>query len=119
MPEIYTLGSKNKRTKFYYDGSVEIGTRLNFVGRPWISTEFYSAILKTFSGKTIKGGFSMTTPPPDGFGEWVKENSKKYGNKLTPRHGSFIAAILVHEGYITSSLQGNAVILSFPNVLKK
>ena len=56
----------------------------------------------------------MTDPTPEGFGEWIQENSSRYGRSLTPRHGSFIAAILVHEGYIQSSLHRNAVILHFP-----
>jgi len=69
--------------------------------------------LENFKGKTIRGGFSMTSPTPDGFGEWIQENSQRYGRKLTPRHGSFIAAILVNEGYIRSSLDRTAVVLHF------
>ena len=56
----------------------------------------------------------MTNPTLGGFGEWIKQNSSMYGHSLTPRHGSFIAAILVHEGYIRSSLRGKAVVLHFP-----
>ena len=46
---------------------------------------------------------------------WVEKNSTKLnGVSLSPRHASFIAAILVHEGHITSFLKGNAVYLKFP-----
>ncbi len=114
MPKIHTLGSLGKRTWFQYEGSVKEGTTILFTGNPFISSELYRAALSSFSGKTIKGGFSMTDPPSGGFGEWVKENSSMYGRRLTPRHGSFIAAILVSEGYIDNSLDGNSVILHFP-----
>lgn len=114
MPKIQTLGSKRKRTWFKYEGSLKEGTKLFFSGKPFISSELYHAALSSFSGRTIKGGFSMTDPPHGGFGEWVDENSSKYGRKLTPRHGSFIAAIMVSEGYIKGSLKGNSVILHFP-----
>jgi len=108
------LGSDGKKKWFDYEGSVSQGTTLIQSGRPFISSEFYNAILQHFSGHTVQGGFSMTDPTPEGFGEWIQENSSRYGRSLTPRHGSFIAAILVHEGYIQSSLHRNAVILHFP-----
>lgn len=114
MTKIQTLGSKEKRTWFEYKGSIKEGTTLLFSGKPFISSEFYRDVLSSFNGMTIKGGFSMTDPSHGGFGEWVNENSSKYGRRLTPRHGSFISAILVSEGYIRSSLKGNSVILHFP-----
>jgi len=114
MPKIQTLGSPRKRTSFEYKGSVEEGTTFLFTGNPFISPELYRAALNSFSGMTVKGGFSMTDPPRGGFGQWIAENSSEYGRRLTPRHGSFIAAILVSEGYIESSLDGNSVILQFP-----
>jgi len=114
MPRIQTLGSENKRTWFVYEGNVDHGTTLIQSGKPIVTHEFYAAALKHFAGRTIRGGFSETKPTPGGFGEWIQENSRKYGHTLTPRHGSFIAAILVHERYIHSSLQGNAILLNFP-----
>ncbi len=114
MPKIWTLGSTNRRTQFSYSGNVNTGVTLLFTGRPFISPRFFKALLKRFDGKTIPGGFSMTDPTPSGLGEWVKENSKKLnGISLTPRHASFISAVLVHEGLTTSSLKGNAIILHF------
>ena len=114
MPKIKTIGSERKRTCFEYEGSVKEGTTLLFSVKQFISSELFFVALSSFRGMTVKGGFSMTDPPQGGFGEWVKDNSSKYGRKLTPRHGSFIAAILVSEGYIRSSLRGNSVMLHFP-----
>jgi len=100
MPRIQTLGSGRKRRWFEYEGSINQGTTLIQSGQPFISHQFYIAALKHFSGQTIWGGFNMTNPILRGFGEWVRDNSSRYGRSLTPRHGSFIAAILVHEEYI-------------------
>jgi hypothetical protein len=114
MPKIWTLGSANRRTQFAYSGSVSTGVTLLFSGKPYISPEFFKAILTQFNDKTILGGFNMTDPTSGGLGQWVERNSRQLnGLGLTPRHASFIAAILVHEGLITSSLQGNAVYLHF------
>lgn len=114
MPTTYTLGSTNRRTRFVYSGSISTGVTLHFSGSPRISRDFFEAILDNFAGQTVVGGFSMTDPRPDGFGCWVQQNSKKLnGTKLSPRHASFIAAILVHENRLKSSLKGNAIYLHF------
>ena len=114
MKTIFTLGSGSKKSEFSYSGSVNDGVVLNYTGNPTITVNFFSAILNHFKGKTIPGGFSMTDPTPGGFGEWIQVNSTtKNRVSLTPRHASHIAAILVHEGYIKSSLKGNAVYLHF------
>jgi hypothetical protein len=114
MQKIWTLGSNNRRTQFTYSGSADTGVRLHFTGTPQISSALFRAILTRFKGKTLAGGFSMTDPTPGGLGQWIAENSKRLNSvKLNPRHGSFIAAVLVHEGFITSSLKGNAIYLHF------
>jgi hypothetical protein len=69
--------------------------------------------LTTFQGRRILGGFSETNPTPDGFGEWVRDNSNHNSQPLTPRHASRIAAILVAERYAGSDRDGNAVIIKF------
>ena len=113
---IWTLGRDSKQTPFSYTGSVKTGAQLLFSGKPRISSDFFKAILAKFRGETISGGFSMTAPTQGGLGEWVRDNSSCLnGRKLTPRHASFIAAILQHEEYITSHLQGNAISLTFPD----
>ena len=115
MPTIWTLGSANRRTQFTYSGSVSTGVTLLFTGKPYISSEFFKAIMARFKGSTVTGGFSMTNPTPGGLGQWVEKNSKFInGISLSPRHASFIAAILAHEGLISSNLKGNAVYLYFP-----
>lgn len=115
MPTIPTLGHPSRRTAFTYTGSVESGVTVYQANRPHISAEFFRAILQQFAGQTIPGGFSMTDPTPGGLGLWVQHNSQRMNPvRLSTRHASFIAAILVHEGYITSSLLGNRVLLHFP-----
>jgi len=114
MPRIWTLGPPKKRTQFTYSGGTKTGATLLFKQPTPISARFFQAILTEFSGKTIPGGFSMTEPTPGGLGEWVQYNSPELNPVcLTPRHASFIAAILVHEGRARSNLKGNAVELRF------
>lgn len=111
MQELKTLG---KQKPFSYEGSIKNGIHLNYTGNPTVTAEFFRHMLSSLSGKTLKGGFSMTDPPSDGFGYWLKEHSKHHKTTtLTPRHGSHIAAILVHEGYATSFKERNAIYLKF------
>lgn len=114
MQKIYTLGGINRKKQFSYGGSIDTGVTLQFGVKTYVSAQFFKEILDQFAGRTIPGGFSMTDPTPNGLGQWVKDNSKRLnGMNLTPRHASFIAAILVHEEFITSGLKGNAVYLDF------
>lgn len=86
-------------------------------GRPIISFKFFNVILHKFRGETITGGFSVSTQTSGSLGDWVKYNSQKFNTvSLNPRLADFIAAILVHEGYISSSLDGNSIMLHFPEV---
>jgi len=115
MQIIPTLGTLKKRTTFAYDGNVNAGVVLHFpTVRARVTAEFFTAILDEFQGRRMPGGFSMTNPTPGGLGEWVEAHSAKLNAvRLSPRHASFIAAILVSEGFITGSLEGNAVYLQF------
>jgi hypothetical protein len=109
MPTIYTLGSPGKRKEFNYSGSALSGVTLHFDKIHFrIPAKLFKTIIENFQGQTIPGGFCMTSPTRGGLGEWVQKNST-----LSPRHASHIAAILVHEGFIRSRLQGNAVYLHF------
>ena len=120
MPKIWTLGSINKRKQFTYSGSVSTGVTFQFSGKPHISPGFFKAILNQFDSETIAGGFSMTDLTPGGLGQWIVKNSKQLNSvSLTPRHASFIAAVLVHEKFITSSLKGNAIYLHFEHTEDK
>lgn len=113
MPTIWTLGNEKHRTQFNYEGNVVSGTTLDFKDKPIISAELYRAIINEFKGRTVVGGFSMTEPIPGGLGEWIQRHSGKYGRSLTPRHGSFISAVLLNEGYAKSILKGNLILLNF------
>lgn len=63
----------------------------------------------SLSGRGGSGWLQNDDPPPGGFGEWVRDHSLEFnGRSLGPRHASFIAAILVHEGKIRSRREGNA-----------
>jgi hypothetical protein len=116
MQTIRTLAHPYKRSIFTYSGCVNEGVTLEVSGRPNISAVFFKVILRVFRGSTIPGGFNESSPTPGGLGEWAEHYSKQMNPvRLSPRHASFIAAILVHEGYITSSLNKNAVILHFPD----
>jgi hypothetical protein len=113
---IRTLGAGGKATEFAYEGNVKVGVTLLFAGKPQVQASFFDAILGHFAGQEVPGGFSMTNPHPHGLGAWVEDNSRQLnGHKLTPRHASFIAAVLQHEGYISSHLDGSSVALVFPS----
>ena len=112
---IFTLGHPSKRTQFEYSGDVISGVTLNFKsGDIPVSDQLFQSILDEFRERSVPGGFSMTNPIRGGLGEWVEFNSSRLNSvRLSPRHASFIAAILENEGYIKSSLEGNAVYLHF------
>ena len=114
MPLVETLGHAKRRTTFAYEGTTETGIVLTGQGNLRVRATLFDAALKAFKGKTIRAGFSMTEPHPDGLGAWIAANSKALnGRKLTSRHGSFIAAILVHEGRLRHKLEGNTLYLEF------
>jgi len=115
MPRIRTCGGPQRATEFSYEGSIQRGFVIFFdTANISLASEFLQAIITKFRGRSIRGGFKMDDPPPDGFGKWVQDTSKQLnGQSLTPRHASFIAAILRHEGFLNYRLDGNAVILDF------
>lgn len=115
MPTIRTCGGSHRATEFSYDGSVQVGVVINFKsGNVSLTVEFLQAIINEFRGRTILGGFTMDNPPVNSFGEWIENNSALLnGRRLTPRHASFIAAILRDERYLNCRLDRNAIILEF------
>jgi len=114
MPQATTLGSPGKAVRFSYSGNVFDGVVIKYnYANVSVDRDFLRRILTTFRGRKILGGFSETNPTPDGFGEWVRDNSNHNSQPLTPRHASRIAAILVAEGYAESDRDGNAVIIKF------
>ena len=118
MKTIWTLGHPSMRKSFDYEGTVSKGaTLIHQAGKPHIDPALFRAALNTFRGIEMKGGFMEDNPSRGGFGEWVQKASKDKrlnSRALTPRHASFIAAILCKEAGVKSRLEGMAVWLRFP-----
>jgi len=112
MNTIETCGNKSVRVEFNYTGNISDGVTLKFESADFrISSENIAIVIEHFKGQYVVGGFSMTNPPAEGVGAFLLT----LGCGLTPRHASFLCAILQHEGYATCSLNGNAVMVSFKN----
>src|ERR1022692_950736 len=110
--ELQTLAGPKKRRTFSYSGSIKAGVVLHQSGQPRIEPQVFEEALHYFAGKTVHGGFKEDAPPVGGFGEWLQKESPRINcRKLSPRHGSFVAAILCAEGGVKSSLDGNAIVL--------
>lgn len=110
MPTIQTCGHRSRRKTFTFQGNTTDGITINFdSGNFYISPETITKVVNHFRGKTVFGGFSMTKPTLGGVGQFLKS----LGNGLTPRHASFLCAILQHEGKASCDLDGNAVIVTF------
>lgn len=105
MPKINTLSG---RTIFEYSPDFKGGFFIEYTGRPHITKQMISKIGTEFRGKTVPGGFSMTSPIPGGFGEWIRDNTP-----YTPRHGSHIAAVLKEMGIIKETYGNKPIMLRF------
>jgi hypothetical protein len=116
MNEAWTLGHGLRKRRFVYVGSVATGVQVIFHNSAMrVSAGFFRALLGRFAGCSVKGGFSQTKPTPSALGEWVSQYSRLLNEtSLTPRDASFVAAVLVNEGYAEATLEGNAVCLVFP-----
>ena len=112
MPTIFTRGGPSKRTQFCNEGDFDNGITILFASGPTRVTHgLLNAAIDNFRGTEVKGGFSMTNPISGGFGQWVQTNSRALNvAPLTPRHASFIAAILREMGYLKCRLTENTVI---------
>ena len=110
MQTIKTCGPEHVRTNFTYRGSAQHGITIKFeTGDFPINAEIIQNVLDHFRGKRVRGGFSMNNPTAGGVGEYLAG----LGNSLTPRHASFLCAVLRHEGLVNCSLDGNAVVVTF------
>ncbi|MCM0082361.1 hypothetical protein L4X63_12255 [Geomonas sp. Red32] len=100
---------------FSYIGSVTGGVRVVLAKSSFaVSEDFFKMMIETFAGRTVMGGFSTTNPIPEGFGEWVRDQSQEYNcQTLSPRHASFIAGILRNEGKLRSERVNNSIRLVF------
>lgn len=110
MQSILTCGLKP--TQFSYTGTVQNGVTIlfNTGAKCTFSKQTIDEVLKNFRGKIVPGGFSMTKPTAGGLGHYLQSLRQGY----TPRHASFLCAILANEGYVTTHLFGQAVIITFP-----
>lgn len=110
MPTIETCGPEVRRTEFSYRGNAQDGITLEFDSGDFeITAQTIAATLQHFRGRTVQGCVSMTAPSPGGVGEFLQEQ----GQGLTPRHASFLCAVLQNEGLVNCSLNGNAIIVKF------
>lgn len=110
MPKIETCGPEAKRTEFTYRGNIRDGITFEFESGDFeIDAQTIAAVIDHFRGKTVRGGFSMTAPPPGGVGAFLQQQ----GGGLTPRHASFLCAALQHEGLVNCALDGNSVVVMF------
>ena len=115
--ELEPLGAGKKKKPFSYKGSVRTGVVLQQSGKPKIDARFFLEALYHFSGRTVYGGFREDAAPRDSFGKWIEQSSPRFNSrKLTPRHGSFMAAILCNESGVRHSRKGNKIVLSFPTI---
>ena len=110
MPTIETCGPEGVRTTFPYRGNATDGITIEFDNGDFaIGAEVIQNVRDHFRGQRVRGGFSMTDPTPGGVGEYLAG----LGGALTPRHASFLCAVLRHEGFLTCNLDGNAVVVAF------
>lgn len=110
MPTIETCGPEHVKTFFTYRGSAQDGITIEFENSEvQINAQIIQDVLNNFRGQRVRGGFSMTAPTPGGIGEYLA----RLGNSLTPRHASFLCAVLRHEGFVDCALDGNAVVVTF------
>ena len=110
-----TCGVPARATRFSYSGSLQSGIVIHLkTASARINPAFLHTLIAEFRGRKIPGGFNMDNPTRGGLGIWVRDNSRILnGEPLSPRHASFIAAILRDAGHLTSITEGNTVILQF------
>jgi hypothetical protein len=112
--------NEKKQTRFEWGVSRE-GLKIKHSSQtpsyiiPW---ESFSAVQRQLvamaqSNNPVPAGISMTNPPTGSLGAWVKSQKLKtsVGN-LTPRHLSFLGAILGRMGLIERITKGNSIFWS-------
>jgi len=113
MPRICTLEAECPQA-LDYTGSVRHGVTLEYAGPQGIRT-FLALLLRTFSGKHVRGGFDMVNPP-------AVSGRVGAARIRPPQHRAALASTPSHRrnpgarGYAKSTLKGNALWLTFPRM---
>jgi len=85
------------RSAFRYSGSVTDGITIRF-GRGFrfraqVSAEYFAALLKRFSGLTVKIGTARDAAPAGSLGAWLREHVTRVAI------ASYVGPVLIAEGY--------------------
>jgi hypothetical protein len=85
------------RSEFRYSGSVTDGITIRFGNgfrfRAQVSAEDFAALLKRFSGLTVKIGTSRDAAPAGSLGAWLREHVTRVAI------ASYVGPVLIAEGY--------------------
>jgi len=100
---------------FKYEGDITTGVNLHFSKLSvCLPKELFNAVLSEFSGKKVLGGFSMTEPPAEGLGYFVREYGKnQLDRSISPRYASHLAAILRDEKLVDITKESRSTIICF------
>lgn len=108
MKELHTL---YRKIPFLYDGGVGRDTTIRTEGRRpqtiRITAVQWRKLLEHFKEQEVKIGRSKTSPSPGSLGEWLTKALRK------PGLASYVAPILVSEGYATEVVEGESTRLRF------
>lgn len=110
-----TTTTAARQGTFNYIGNSSEGVELVFkTTKVKIPSQLIQSVLDHFNNKTIIGGFSMTEPPMDGLGYYIREYAKsEFNRSLSPRYASHLSAVLRDEGLLKISKDGRNTILIF------
>jgi NTP pyrophosphatase (non-canonical NTP hydrolase) len=102
-----TLPTWRGRSRFRYEGSIAVGTRLWFGEglrfSTYVSAEAYSKLLAHFGGREVSIGTSRDAPPEGSVGDWLKRHVTKAAI------ASYAGPILIHEGYAEAGTEPDEI----------
>jgi len=103
------------RSSFKYEGNTSSDILLLFKSTTiTIPNQLIQATLTNFKNKTVIGGYSMTEPPVNGLGYYIREYSKlEFNRSLSPRYASHLSAIFRDEGLAELTKDGRRVVVNF------
>ena len=97
----------DSRSEFSYEGCILTGTKIWYGEKSSVkvTSQQYAKLRGNFLGQVIPAGASRTTPPTQSLGEWLKNNVTKTAI------ASYVAPILVREGYAVKEGKGNKALI--------